>query len=221
MTRIRRTLAFAIALLLAACAARAEGDAGLTLWFADNGQDAAWLAGPALTWSITETWVTRVHWIEGRYNPGGDIETADDYRVTAGHRTAFGEFGAGLASIRAETRLQAGWVWSTGTERDERNADIVGPLLYARAEPALGGTPLRFVFGAAFLPYDAGDFDDLGHDAQFLEADIGIAFETGRIRATFGYRGRWFRDLPPRFENDRAFDRNTLEGVVTDVRIRF
>lgn len=227
MTRAARLLP-ALGLLVAAsldvAGAAAADPARLELetqaWYADNGQDSALLWGPELTLGPRADLALRAHWWQGSFNPGGDLEDVEEWRVCAGWRRGAWEAGAGYAGIRYHTDLQPGWAWSYPTEEAERNADIHGPLAYARGAGRWGDSPLGWRIGGAWLVRDFGDFDDLGYDGAFLEVEAALTLERERWRAGAGYRYRAYRDLPARAVEDERLNRETVDGLFAFLSFR-
>jgi hypothetical protein len=208
------------------CAAAAAADpARIELetqgWYADNGLDAALLWGPELVVTARPELALRARWWQGSFNPGGDIEDVREWRVAAGWRKGIGELGAGYAGVASHTQLQPGWAWAYPEEEAERNADIHGPLVYARAGARWGGGPLGWRAGAAWLARDFGDFDDLGRDGSFVEVEAALTWERTRWQAGAGYRHRAFRDLPPRAVQDDYVSRDTLDGAFATLSFRW
>jgi len=182
-------------------------------WYVDNGQDAALLWGPELVVAVRPDLALRARWWQASFNPGGDIEDVREWRVVAGRAWAGVEVGAGYAGLSSHTHLQPGWAWAYPEEEAERNADIHGPLLYARAGGRWGHGPFGWRAGAAWLARDFGDFDDLGYDGSFGEGEVALTWEQPRWRAGAGYRYRIFRDLPARAVQDEYVSRDTLDGA--------
>ena len=204
--------------------ARADGDIAsleTLAWYADNGQDEALVWGPELAWRPREALALRARWWQGSFNPGGDIEDVAEWRMTAGWQSPAWEAGAGYAGINHRTELQPNWAWSYPEEEAERNADIHGPLLYGRAHGRAGATPFGWRLGAAWLAYDFGDFDGLGHDGSFVEVEAALTFARDRWGASAGYLYRTFRDLPDRAVQDERLDRNTQDGLFAALTFLF
>lgn len=227
MTRSARllpVLGLLAAALLAVAGASAAGPAHFELetqgWYADNGQDSALLWGPELTLGPRSDLALRARWWRGAFNPGGDLEDVDEWRFTAGWRRGTWEAGAGYAGIRHDTDLQPGWAWSYPAEEAERNADIHGPLAYARAGGRWGTSPLGWRIGGAWLVRDFGDFDDLGYDGAFLEVEAALTCERARWCAGAGYRYRAYRDLPARAVEDERLSRETVDGLFAFLSFR-
>lgn len=202
-------------LLLGAGTATAEPALELSTraWYADNGQDEALVWGPELAGPLTEAWILRARYQLGTFNAGGDTEEVRELRLTAGARWGALEAGAGYARLAHDTELQPGWAWSYETEQAERNADIHGPLLYARAAGRFGATPLGWQVLGAWLVKDYGDLDDLGFDGSHVDLEAAATYERKVIRAGIGYRYIRFRDVPARVVNQARIDRDTLEGA--------
>ena len=213
--------------LLAAAPAAVPADtgieAGTILWDADNGQNRTLLWGPVLRLQppvFGRPPAFRASYLQGTYNQGGDRERHREGRITAGWSSDWGVFAGGWNYLQIDTTLQRHFVWSYPEEEEERNADLHGPLLAYEGAWSLF-RELHAVVSGGWMPYDAGDLDELGYDGSFYEVAGGLEWTTPRTRLAAGYRYRRYRDVPDRVINDQSFDRSTQDGWYLDLVFRF
>ncbi len=190
------------------------------LWLADNGQDDALVGGAELAWPMPAL-TLRAGYAQGRFNPGGDVEQLETARLLAVRSLGVFELGAGYAWYGFETRLQPGWEWAYPEEEAERNADAHGPVLYAAWRLSLGAGGWAVRASATGLPFDFGEFDDLGRDGANVDLRAGLYRAGDRLEAGVGWRGLYFADLPPRDENGRSFNRNGTQGLLLHLALMF
>lgn len=191
------------------------------LWYADNGQDAALVGGVEGGFEPITGWRVTGRYDEGRFNPGGDVETASFARGLLLRSAGPYQIGAGYAWLGFATELQPDWTWSYPAEEQERNADAHGPVLHARGEARPAGGPWRFHAAGTWLVHDFGAFDDLGYDGAHVDLDAGLSYVTTRWQAGLGYRWLRFRDLPPRVSNERRYQRNQTDGAYVHLTFTF
>jgi hypothetical protein len=190
-------------------------------WRADNGQDAALVSSFEAGGAFTEAGHAYAGYGEGTFNPGGDVEKVQMGHVLITRAWDQLELGGGYRFLLFDTELQPDWVWSYPEEEQERNADAHGPALHARWSQPLGRSGWRLTTAATWMVYDLGGFEDLGYDGSHVEVEAGLAWAQPRWSAGTGYRWIRFADLPPRRENERAYDRNQLDGLYGTVTFRF
>lgn len=215
-----------LSLVPALCVARAAAaglEAGTLFWNADDGQNESLLWGPAARWVPGDgdrPIDVRASLIQGMFNQGGDRERQREVLATGGWAGPWGALAAGWTYHDIDTELRRGFVWSYPEEEKERNADIHGPYLaYGMEWPP--GRPLRAAFSAGWMPYDAGDLNDLGYDGSFYDLAGGMQWLAVRLRAEAGYRYRAYRDLPDRVIDDLDFDRSVQDGWYVSLLFRF
>lgn len=201
------------ALLALPLAALAGPTLETRLWHADNGQDAALVGGLEAGLDLAPAWRMTGRYDEGRFNPGGDVETARFARGLLLRSAGTCQIGAGYAWLGYETELQPDWTWSYPAEEQERNADAHGPVLHARCATGPADIPWQFHAAGTWLVHDFGDFDELGYDGAHLDLETELAYVTPRWQAGLGYRWLRFRDLPPRVANESRFSRNQTDGA--------
>ncbi|HMP73135.1 MAG TPA: hypothetical protein PKE55_07725 [Kiritimatiellia bacterium] len=199
----------------------ASPQGGAILWHADNGQNQSLLWGPHLYWKTAPDLITEAHILHGTFNQGGDIERYREYQLLFSQVYPTFDAGFGYRYLDHRNRLQRGFVWSYPEEKDERNADIHGPLIRLSTQTGPGWAGLALYARAAWMPYDFGDFDDLGYDATHWEIDAGLTYSRRNLTASAGYLYRKFRNLPDRIVNDRTFSRDTMDGILLTLRFQF
>lgn len=195
---------------------------GEHLWFADNGQRRALLAGPTAVWTLRPGWNLTGRRLSGMYQSEGDREDTVEWNIGLQGRwsVVYAEFG--WTELAYDTDLKSGWVWTEGIpEEDERNADIYGPYIAVGAKTDLARPGITIVLRGVWLAKDYGPFEDLDRDGSFIETELGLYTGRRRWRAGLGYRRREYADLPPRISNESAYDRNTQNGLFGELSIRF
>ena len=156
------------------------------------------------------------------YSAQGDTERSDEWQGLAGWRWRdFVDLGFGVRHSKIYTRLKRGWVWAWSGEKMERNADIYGPMIMAKAADEIGDLPLGWYAGASWMFLDLGPLDDIGFDGSHYDLEAGLSYRYARVSGTVGYRIRAFRDMPDSNVLTRWYDRDKADGIFAAVVYEF
>jgi len=203
------------------------GEIGERLWYADNGQQHAWVAGGALE-GERPPGTNRVAFglldLEyGRYDNEGDTETHGRYAGALGIALPHGwRAGAGFEYRDIRTSLKEGWRWDDDhPEERERNADIYGPMLYAAWEGFVRNPRAGWKLELSWMCYDLGGLQDIGYDGSNVRMAASAFYRFRRLTLRTGYRLEEFRDMPDRVANDSASSRDTIQGPFFALGVSF
>ena len=195
--------------------------------YADNGQQHAWVAGGRLDLdrrlSARASGLARFDVEYARYDNDGDTETHARW-VTVAALELLRTFwaGAGFEYRDIGTRLKTGWQWDDDhPEKQERNADIYGPLLYGAWKGAWGRGTMGWDIEAAWLFYDMGELGGLGFDGSHVRLTAAAVFHFRKLQWKAGYLLERFEDLPGRVSNGVFSSRNTVQGPFASLAVQF
>ncbi|MBP7830932.1 MAG: hypothetical protein KA248_13555 [Kiritimatiellae bacterium] len=223
---IGRAAAVVLALLAAAMPAPAA-DIEERLWYADNGQQHAWVAGGRLEFerplATNRLGFAGLDLEYGRYDNNGDTETHGRYAAALGAELAHGwRAGAGFEYRDIRTRLKEGWIWDTDhPEERERNADIYGPMLYAAWEGFVRNPNAGWKLEFSWMFYDMGELTDIGYDGANVRMAASAFYRFRQLVLRTGYRLEEFRDMPDRVSNDERSSRDTIQGPFFSLGVSF
>lgn len=198
---------------LAGAAEGLELGIGPRVWYANNGQEAAWMGGGA-GYAAGHGLELSALYLEGKYNNAGDMEQHRKCELLAGVGNAWAAAGVGFGYEEISTTLKSGWTWSRDwpEEKSLRNADIYGPLLRGVLRHRFTRWPFNVRAAMSCMPLDGGPLGDHGYDGAHWDAEGALGFALAQLQLEAGYRMERYRDLPDRDLEGKRYDSDLVHG---------